>query len=158
MLVYRIAKTAYVRDLSGAGAKLYGGRWSPAGVPVVYTSESRALAALEFYVNSSRIVPPNVSLATIDIPDGAFVTDVNVPDLPFNWSLYPAPLTLQSIGKNWVNSGGSLLLRVPSAQVPWEFNYVVNPLHAEMSSVRITAVDSFSFDIRLGSPAVPGTP
>ncbi|MEJ0082357.1 MAG: RES family NAD+ phosphorylase [Puia sp.] len=53
MIVYRICKTMYAKDLNGAGARKYGGRWNQPGFECLYTSESRALALLEFTVNAN---------------------------------------------------------------------------------------------------------
>jgi RES domain-containing protein len=150
MILYRIAKTNYVRDLSGSGARLFGGRWSHPGIPIVHTSENRALAVLEYYVHtSSRFIPPDLSIASIEIPDSVPLKNVIVSDLPLDWKEYPAPLALQDIGREWVKSGASLLLRVPSVQVPSECNILINPSHPEMVKVRIKKVENFGYDRRL---------
>ena len=51
MIVYRITKSPYRKDLSGMGAKLYGGRWNSKGIPLIYCSESRALAYAEVAIH-----------------------------------------------------------------------------------------------------------
>jgi RES domain-containing protein len=150
MIIYRIAKADFVRDLSGSGARLYGGRWSPSGIPVVHASENRALAVLEYYVHTSRrLIPPGLSIASIEISDSASVKNVIIADLPPDWKEYPAPLALQDIGREWVKSGESLILRVPSAQVAAEHNILINPSHPEMLHVRIKEVEDFVYDRRL---------
>ncbi len=150
MLVYRIAKTAYIRDLSGNGSRTYGGRWSPPGIPVVYTSQSRSLAALEFYVHTNpRFIPSDISVAEIDMPDSVQISSVATSGLPTDWHHYPAPTALQEYGLKWFNSGKRLILRVPSVQVKHEYNYLINPLHPDMSGVKILAVDAFLYDERL---------
>ncbi|MBM2839324.1 MAG: family phosphorylase, partial [Deltaproteobacteria bacterium] len=66
MDLFRIAKTKYINDLSGNGARVYGGRWNEKGVAVIYTSESRALAALEFLVHTPMaLAPKDLSMLTI---------------------------------------------------------------------------------------------
>ena len=93
MVLYRIAQTTYIDDLSGSGPRLYGGRWNPKGIGVIYTSESRALAALEFFVHLSRtIIPPGLSLASIEIPDKESGKEITMEELPRNWRSYPAAL------------------------------------------------------------------
>lgn len=150
MIVYRIAKTIYVRDLSGIGTRLYGSRWSPPGIPVVHTSESRALAALEYYVHTAgHRMPPGISIASIEIPDSAPIKNIDVKALPPDWKSYPAPLILQDVGMKWVKSGDSLLLKVPSVQTPPECNVLINPAHPEMITVRIIKVEDFYYDQRL---------
>ena len=150
MIIYRIAKTNFVRDLSGSGARLYGGRWNPPRIPIVHASENRALAVLENYVHtSSRFIPPALSIASIEIPDSVPLKKVIISDLPPDWKEYPAPIALQDIGREWVKSGDGLLLRVPSVQVPSEHNILINPSHPEMVNVRIKEVEDFVYDRRL---------
>jgi len=150
MVLYRIAKTPYIRDLSGSGPRLYGGRWNPKGVGVIYTSENRALAALELFVHLSRVViPPNLSLASIKIPDTASIKEITLKELPRNWRSFPAPPELAEIGASWIMTKGSLLLRVPSVIMPPEINVLINPAHPEMIGVRIKEVEPYSPDHRL---------
>lgn len=150
MLVYRIARDRYIRDLSGSGSREYGGRWSPPGIPVLYTSESRALAALEFYAHTSpRQVPPGLCIAEISIPDKIKIKAVESPGLPKDWQKYPAPLELQEYGLKWAASGEGLILRVPSVQVSREYNFLINPAHPDMPGVKIMAVENFFYDDRL---------
>ena len=150
MVLYRIAKTDYIGDLSGSGPRLYGGRWNPKGMGVIYTSESRALAALEFFVHLSRtVIPPGLSLATIEIPDKASAKEITAEELPRNWRSYPAALELADIGASWIRSKKSLLLRLPSVIMPPEKNVLINPAHPEMTGVRIIKVDLYSPDPRL---------
>lgn len=150
MIVYRIVMSAYTRDLSGAGPRLYGGRWNPKGVSVIYTSESRALAVLEFYVHLSRsVILPGLSIVSIEIPDSVSRKEIAMSDLPKNWRTYPAPPELAAIGAEWVRSRESLLLRVPSAIMPPECNILINPVHSEMRKVRIIEIEEYGLDQRL---------
>lgn len=150
MIVFRIAKTDLIRDLSGTGPRLYGGRWNPKGMGLIYTSESRALAALEFFVHLSRtVIPPGLSLASIEIPDKAPRKEITVEELPRNWRTYPAPPELADIGASWIRSKQSLLLRVPSVIIPPESNILINLAHPEMTGVRIIKVEPYSPDPRL---------
>jgi RES domain-containing protein len=142
--------SAYTRDLSGAGPRLYGGRWNPKGVSVIYTSESRALAVLEFYVHLSRsVILPGLSIVSIEIPDSVSRKEIAMSDLPKNWRTYPAPPELAAIGAEWVRSRESLLLRVPSAIMPPECNILINPVHSEMRKVRIIEIEEYGLDQRL---------
>jgi RES domain-containing protein len=150
MFLYRIAKTVYIHDLSGSGPRLYGGRWNPRGISVVYTSENRALAVLELFVHLSRtVIPPNLSLATIEIPDTASKQEIAVKELPRHWRSFPAPPELAEIGASWIKSRNSLLLRIPSVIMPSEMNVLINPAHPETGGVRIKKGESYSFDERL---------
>lgn len=150
MIVYRIVMSAYTRDLSGAGPRLYGGRWNPKGVSVIYTSESRALAVLEFYVHLSRsVILPGLSIVSIEIPGSVSRKEIAMSDLPKNWRTYPAPPELAAIGAEWVRSRESLLLHVPSAIMPPERNILINPVHSEMRKVRIIEIEEYGLDQRL---------
>jgi RES domain-containing protein len=149
--VFRIAKTRYIRDLSGTGAMLYGGRWNHKNIPVIYASESRSLASLEFLVHVSLlpILPKNLSIACLEIPDDIVAERISVSELPKTWRGYPAPPELADIGSKWATSMRSLLLRVPSVVVMDEFNVLINSRHPEMKRVILTGVEHFTFDRRL---------
>jgi RES domain-containing protein len=149
--VFRIAKTRHIRDLSGTGAMLHGGRWNPKNIPVIYASESRSLASLEFLVHVSLlpILPKNLSIACLDIPDDTVAERISVAELPKNWRDYPGPSELADIGSKWATSMRSLLLRVPSVVVVDEFNVLINPKHPEIKRVTLTLVETFTFDRRL---------
>jgi len=150
MLVYRIARKDVVKDLTGAGAKLYGGRWNQRGTAVVYTSETRALAAVEFLVHVSLSnVPSGLMIATIEIPDSIAPEDVPRGSLPRGWRDCPPPRQVSDLGTQWAKSGKSLLLRVPSAVVEQEYNILINPLHSDMRRVKLQRVEKFEFDKRL---------
>jgi RES domain-containing protein len=137
MILYRIAKCNYVADLSGTGARLYGGRWNSVGQSMVYLASNRSLAVLEVLVHlSPAIFPANFCLAEFDVPLANIIT--LMPDeLPHNW---------QDI---FLKQQKGLLLKVPSAIVPEEFNYLVNPLHPDASKIKLIKQQPFSFDERL---------
>ena len=150
MRVYRIANTKYIRDLSGTGARMYGGRWNKKGVGILYTSENRALATVEYLVHvPSLSVPTELSIATIHIPDDISPKEIPISYLPANWRDYPAPEELAFLGTQWALSTETLLLRVPSAVVLGEFNMLINPSHPDMKHVTIFCVEAYRFDERL---------
>ncbi len=150
MLLYRIAKKEHVGDLTGAGARINGGRWNYKGTSVIYVSESRSLAALELLVHLDLpALPRDLKIATIEIPGRIKPKEIKESQLPANWRSYPAPSELAEIGNRWASSAISLLLRVPSAIVDHEFNYLINPLHLQMKSVSISRIEDFIFDERL---------
>jgi RES domain-containing protein len=150
MRVYRITKSPYVHDLSGTGARIYGGRWNHKGISLIYTSESRALATVEYLVHAPiSIVPTNISIVTIEIPDRIIPREISISDLPSNWRDYPATLELVDIGTNWALSNETLLLRVPSAVIEHEFNMLINPSHPEIKYVIISNIEKYKIDERL---------
>jgi RES domain-containing protein len=148
--VYRITTTRYSRDLSGTGARLHGGRWNPKGISVVYTAESRALATVEYVVHVPlSLVPRDLSMVTLHIPDGIPCKTMVIADLPANWRDYPAPPALADLGAQWATAQQTLLLRVPSAVVAQEYNMLMNPLHPDMPQVTIAHVEPYQFDARV---------
>lgn len=149
MIVYRISLSIHAGDLSGTGAGLHGGRWNPRGVNMVYSAESRALAALELYANrSSAAVLANLSLVSIVIPDDIAVKRIREGDLPRGWNRYPAAPELPDLGAAWVGSRETLVLCVPSALMPRENNYLINPAHADMSRIHLGEIEEYRFDQR----------
>jgi len=150
MEVYRIAAAQHINNLLGDGARRYGGRWNRKGTGIIYTSESRALAAVEYLVHVPlSIVPANLTIAILRIPDRVTAREIVSSDLPDNWRDYPAPPELAALGSRWVASEETLLLRVPSVVVDQELNILINPSHPDMKKVAITAVEPFRFDDRL---------
>jgi RES domain-containing protein len=150
MIVFRISKSEYINDLRGTGARLYGGRWNRGGTEMLYASESRSLATVEFLVHvPASMVPGGLSIASIFIPDDIAPREISLSDLPPDWKNYPAPDSLSEIGTAWAKSNESLLLRVPSAIVEHEFNILINPAHPGMKYVAIEGIEIYTFDNRL---------
>jgi RES domain-containing protein len=150
MHVFRIAKTRNINDLTGAGARIYGGRWNHKGTAVIYASENRSLATVEYLVHVPlSIMPTDLSIACLQIPDRITPEQISIADLPRNWRDYPAPPELAEFGTNWALANDSLLFRVPSVVVENEFNVLINPMHSDMSYVTISHVESCTFDRRL---------
>lgn len=148
MFVYRISRTRFAQDLSGEGARLYGGRWNRKGIPCLYTASSISLAVLEFSVHVSLDeLPRALSLATIRIPDE--FKDMKVDALPGNWNNWPSPASVRELGSQWLIDGKELVFRVPSTVVPREHNFIINPLHPLMKQVKLESVEDFVFDVRI---------
>ena len=100
-----------------------------------------------------RIAPlpttPSHFAITIDVPDSMRITAIEPDTLPDEWRGTPAPPSLQKIGESWLQSFETAILRVPSAIVPQEPNYILNPLHAAFSQLVIHEADPFKIDGRL---------
>jgi RES domain-containing protein len=148
--VWRITKQKHARNaFTGEGAKLYGGRWNNPGKLVVYTAESRALALAEILVHlESAGVLSRYVVFQVEI-DESHIARLDLRDLPKNWRAEPAPKRLQTLGEEWLDSGRSAVLRVPSAIVGGEFNYLLNPSHPDFSKLRIHGSEKFPIDKRL---------
>lgn len=149
MRVWRICRAAH-QDLDGEGARLYGGRWNSEGVSAVYTSSTLALAALEYLIHVDiEDVPDDLVAMAVEVPDDAAVASVTVDDLPGDWNRTPDHPACAKIGDAWVADGTALLLRVPSALVPEEWNVLVNPRHPRAGDMAVMSVRPFAFDPRL---------
>jgi len=150
MIVYRLAVRKFAKDLSGSGARLYGGRWNSIGVPLLYTSGSRALCIAEMAVHGALSRFQNdFSMLSLKLPLKFSQREIKEKDLPSDWRAFPCPFSTQKIGDQFVLDRAELVLKVPSVLVPEEFNYLLNPLHHDYSKIKINLVKVFAFDERL---------
>ena len=150
MRVFRICKKKFAQAaFSGEGSRLYAGRWNPAGVSMVYTSTSLALASVELFVHLDPSVAPHdlVSIAA-EIPGDISIETIAVTSLPRDWrSLNHA--SLRKRGAEWIRTGRTVALRVPSAVVVGEWNVLLNPAHADFSRIIQEKPLAFRFDDRM---------
>jgi RES domain-containing protein len=140
-------------DLSGAGAARTGGRWNQAGNPLVYASESQALACLETVVHlNAGGLPLNRYLIAITIPDAVWASAATETQasLPVGWDADPAGRASIRFGTTWLRAMGSALLRVPSAIVPDEYTVLINPKHPDAAAVTAVKLRRWLYDPRLG--------
>ena len=151
MRVWRLVRPNFAPDAySGEGGLHAAGRWTPKGVRVVYTSGSLALAVLEVLVHLEiRHFPDEMRAVPADVPDGLRVRTLTARDLPRAWETIPAPSKLQEFGAQWIKSADSAILKVPSAVVPLEWNYLLNPAHREFRRIKLGRPQRFKFDERL---------
>ncbi len=148
MILYRLVNCIYADDLSGNGSRLYGGRWNSEGRAMVYLASSRSLAILEALAHLTPTnMPDDFCMLTIETPDDYSVLDVTT--LPPDWQEYPEKQILKQTGNSFLKNVAYLLLKVPSALVNEEFNYLMNPLHPKAAAVKIVSKKPFSFDERL---------
>ncbi len=150
MIVYRIANTAYSNDISGTGAKLLGGRWNSKGLPILYTSEHISLALLEMLVNTQfkdYAIP--LDLLSIQFPDSIEFAEVTIKKLKKDW-VKDFEYT-RFIGDEFLKDKQRLLMKIPSAVIGEEHNFLLNPLHPDFKKVKIVDTRSFRTDERLFS-------
>jgi len=147
---FRLVKHKHAaRSLDGEGARLLGGRWNQPGVAVVYASESLSLAALELLVHLEGGAPlQHYVFCRLEFPEAA-IEELPVRRLSSRWRMSPPPPALQEIGTRWARSGRSAVLRVPSAVIPQESNFLLNPVHPSFRRFARTAPEAFDFDPRL---------
>jgi len=150
MKVYRISRKKRIADLTGMGAKIAGGRWNPADLPVLYTASNSSLAILEKLVHVDfDLLPNDLFLAEIEIEGEFSQRSISIKSLPNDWNIYPNPDSLKQIGKSWIMKNKYLVLKVPSAVNVKEYNYLINPAHIEFSKVKIIKVFPFKINERL---------
>lgn len=148
MILYRFTHKKYATDLSGTGAKLMGGRWNPAGSPVIYTSESISLALLEVMANAFTLKDLKaLYLMEIEIPAATKQQHIRAQSLKKDWIL-DFEYT-QWMGQEILKSGSCMAFRCPSAIIQQEHNYLLNPEHPEFSKVKLVNSSGFYFDERL---------
>lgn len=145
MVKRKLAKGAF----SGEGARRFGGRWNSPGVAIIYAAESQSLAALEIAVHLEALeLLDEYVVFEVEI-DERLVRRVEAAQLPGRWRGDPPPARLQAIGDSWATSGTSAVLQVPSAMVPSEHNFLLNPRHPDFSKLHIGSAVRFLFDPRL---------
>jgi RES domain-containing protein len=134
---------------SGEGARLFGGRWNSPGRPVVYASENKALAALEVRVHlDGTRRDKRYKCFEIEFDD-RLLRRLEKRSLPKDWRQEPPPPALQELGDEWLAAATSAILAVPSAIIPEELNYMLNPRHPEFGDIKIDKPGDFAFDPRL---------
>lgn len=149
MRVWRICSRRHAA-FDGEGARRFGGRWNHRGSAIVYTSESLSLAALEYFVNlDSDLAPGDLVFVSAEIPQDVTIKRVEAADLPKDWRRYPAPEALQDMGSEWAAKALSAVLAVPSAVIPEERNYLLNPAHPGFKRISFTRLKAFHFDPRM---------
>ncbi len=138
------------RAFSGEGASQRGGRWNSKGEACVYTAGSESLAILEVLVNTEgEATESPFHLFELRLKESDVIY-IEMKKLPANWR-DPKPLQeTKDAGNRWIESGKSLALAVPSAVVPREWIYILNPQHKGFERVVKKAKPlAFEFDMRL---------
>jgi len=151
MHIYRIGQTKYANDLKGSGVD---GRWNSKGQYVIYTGGSLALSCLEKLAHTSgtSLYAGDFSVTMIRVPDQLKIKEITLNQLlkiNSDWTkVINYPYT-QSMGDAWLRNRETAILKVPSAIIDLEYNYLLNPAHPDFSKIKISVVKPFSFDTRL---------
>lgn len=152
LAAWRITSRAYADEaFDGEGARLYGGRWNSEGVAMIYLAGSLALATLEQLAHLSRtdLLEGQFMRFRVEVPRRSML-ELDEEALPPEWT--ETPEATRALGDGWTRAEDSLALRVPSAVVPEESNYLVNPHHPDMDELRIGDPEPYVFDKRLAGP------
>lgn len=153
--VWRIASdtpTYTADDMTGAGAKITGGRWNRLGTAVMYCASSIALACLETIVHLNAAgLPLNRYLVRIDIPETTWRAAIVLTAVtaPIGWDAIPAGKVSLDEGENWLAAGAAALMLVPSIIVPEEHNVLINPAHPDAAAISATKIRRWLYDPRI---------
>jgi RES domain-containing protein len=108
------------------------------------------LAALELLVHCDRrTLPDDLIQLEFEISDKLTVEELEATALPKNWQSHPAPSRLQRLGDDWLDAGTSAVLQVPSAVIPEESNFLLNPTHPGIRKIQLVSMGAFKYDSRL---------
>jgi len=148
--VWRICRQPHAADaLAGRGGLFASGRWHSRGRPVVYAAQSLALAALEVLVHVDKTTAPDdLVQVEVDVPDDLDLQRIEVEDLPSDWRSYPPPHELRRLGDDWLTVGSVPVLQAPSAVIPEESIFLLNPQHGDARRFTVTSQRAFTFDAR----------
>ena len=149
LTVWRLVTARFAGSaFSGEGARLYGGRWNRKGIPLVYAAGSQSLAMLEILVQDEPLRAHYVMISA-RIPKALKIEHIKPEKLPADWRDLAAREQLQAIGSDWAKRHASAVLAAPSALIPAEINYLLNPLHPDFKKLVIGKPESFITDLRL---------
>jgi len=99
------------------------------------------------HLDNSSIIA-SYRMPQVDITQKVF-GDLGLGLLPYGWKDLDGAAACRALGNEWARSGGSLALRVPSAVVPLEFNFLLNSRQPDFGKLRIGAPQEIAFDSRL---------
>jgi RES domain-containing protein len=147
MQVFRIAAPKYAQRLSASGVA---NRWNLAGQFVLYTASSASLACLENVVHrGAEGLQAPFKLMTITVPEHVLIEEVTLGLLPTGWQQVASYAQCQAVGMAWYQLQRSAVLKVPSAIITTEYNYLLNTTHPDFSQISLQRVEDFAFDSRL---------
>jgi len=151
MVVYRLTKAKYAKKLSGLGAsKSSTHRWNSRGTSMLYTSQSRALAVSEVAAHLTlEELPPEQAMLTIYIPDSVSMQSIMLSSLPLGWDCWPAIAKTKAIGDAFIQENEHCVLKVPSALIGGDFNFLINSLHPQFSEIKIINNTPFVINQRM---------
>jgi RES domain-containing protein len=147
MECFRITHAQYADTLYASGRA---GRWNSEKQSMIYTAASRSLACLENVVHrSGRGLNALFKVMVIYVPDDLYIEILDTHQLPEQWYQSVYVPECRQLGNAWLNSQRSPVLKVPSAIIPNEYNYLLNPLHPDFLKIRLIATENFRFDMRI---------
>jgi RES domain-containing protein len=104
---------------------------------------------LEILANADELADDYVA-TPIDVPDELDVKVISIAELAPAWDANEATDVTRDIGTNWAKALATAVLSVPSAVIPRERNFILNPSHPGFNRIRFFSPEPFYFDDRLG--------
>jgi RES domain-containing protein len=141
-------RISFYEALDGIGAFRGGGRWNSRGRHAVYLADSPAGAMLETLVHlplDESDWPNRYKLLRVEIAGAAEPVDLPPPLTDWQENL----AATQRIGDAWLAERWSALARVPSAIVPFTWNYLLNPSHPDAAKAKAVEATEHLYDPRL---------
>ena len=149
MKLYRISTSNYVEDLSGTGAKLFGGRWNEKGTALLYCSENISLAILEILVHFDGLtIPKNLEVLHLELNESQ-IAKISLNKFIKIKKSQDAEYQFKKEGQKWINNEKSLALKVPSIITSNEFNILINPNHKNFKLLKVKKREKLELDERL---------
>lgn len=149
MYVFRLCRRPF-KALDGEGARLYGGRWNSPGMPVIYTSSTLSLAAIEYLIHlDPKHLPADLIALKILVPDDLPILLADPGALPPDWHTLAECEECRTAGDAWLAKGKFPVFRVPAAAIHDEFNVLLDPRHSSASAWNVVSERPFTYDARL---------
>ena len=149
MQLFHLGNSRFAQQLTGEGARLFGGRWNMKGDACIYTSGTRSLCVLEYAANVFHDeMPPELSFTEYSLPDN-LCRFFSQKDLPADWNNVSAPMSTKQFGSALLADKNCVCFAVPSSIVPAEMNFVLNPSAVGFEHLKILTVEPFIFDLRI---------
>jgi len=148
--IYRVTKKEFVKDLTGEGARLYGGRWNKKGRSMLYFSEHLSLCVLEMLTRIDfEFLSEDYAFIEVEIPEKLIASLEKASSVSRKWRTDPPTVATQEFGSKWLASEANVALTVPSSVLPNERNILVNPNHRLISKLKITNSGKLDLDSRV---------
>jgi RES domain-containing protein len=149
LTIWRLVTARFIDTaFSGEGARRYGGRWNRKGTPLVFTAGSQSLAMLEMLLQDQPLRARYVMIPA-EIPSGMQIERMDTDLLPPDWRGYRSLEKLRAMGTECATQMSTVVLAVPSAVVPAEVNYLLNPRHPDFARISVGQPQELVTDLRL---------
>lgn len=149
--LYRVIRDKYRHEpLSVAGSRLFGGRWNPKGISVLYATSTPELGLVETLAHAPAVryeELPTYWVFSLDVPDD--IRCYGRDELPDYWQDETYERT-QGWLKDWLVTPERLGVAVPSVLVPLSYNVILHPAHALFEQIRVIGQEVQPVNRRLG--------